>query len=196
MFRLPAMGLCVDKAGAVVVVLVCIVLCKGRCLLAMAAAVVVCYLSFVVDRTVGAFLSFITPFILVSRRTFDVHSSGIFLSRGVSCLVLSLCLAGQQVIACSNRYPLVSGFYKLLNTAMFLCDRLRYFKPSVKTMEDDDTSGAVTKSPQDTNASYCMTLVRKFAHEVRRTGFAPPVVLQVCCEHCFCCFFSRCKASG
>ncbi len=78
----------------------------------------------------------------------------------------------KQVVGLSNRYPHISGFYKLINVAMYVCDTSKYFAglrwcdgraEVAATGADGDTEMA---DAVDANRVYCFRLVSKFAEEV------------------------------
>ncbi|EDO34282.1 predicted protein [Nematostella vectensis] len=65
---------------------------------------------------------------------------------------------GRDLIVSSSRFPVVSGFYKLLEVCMKICKRLRFFQYEVTAddMEIVDTS----------DCTNCFILFRKFIKEV------------------------------
>ena len=96
------------------------------------------------------------------------------------------CLA-TQVITGSNKFPHISGYYKLLSVAMFVCDTtglfagLRWTDGHVEVTtastadhddaavdDDDDATEVTARLPPapDANRVYCFRLLGRFAEEV------------------------------
>ncbi|XP_065898419.1 DNA-dependent protein kinase catalytic subunit-like isoform X2 [Dysidea avara] len=72
---------------------------------------------------------------------------------------------GKQVIIWSSRYPMVSGFYKLLSITMVMCRKMDYFKE----MNDVDPDSMETDAPVaigNTEKQLCFSLFSKFVKEV------------------------------
>ncbi|KAG5837285.1 hypothetical protein ANANG_G00237680 [Anguilla anguilla] len=65
---------------------------------------------------------------------------------------------GHKLILQSTRFPLVSGFYKMLSITMKIAKKIKYFK-QVNTKSFEST-------PQDPEKSACFALFAKFGKEV------------------------------
>ncbi|XP_065180580.1 DNA-dependent protein kinase catalytic subunit-like [Sycon ciliatum] len=74
--------------------------------------------------------------------------------------VLPFC---RQLIVHSSKYPLVSGFYKLLLVAMKICSRISYFKECQAQEVGDDAMDTASSSSA---VHQCFALLQKFTAEV------------------------------
>ncbi|KAK3728490.1 hypothetical protein QZH41_002351 [Actinostola sp. cb2023] len=72
---------------------------------------------------------------------------------------------GRDIIVMSSRFPVISGFYKLLQLCMKICKDLKFFKDikmeKQKTAEDMDIEIA-----DNSDCTNCFVLFRKFVKEV------------------------------
>ncbi|XP_074649158.1 DNA-dependent protein kinase catalytic subunit-like [Tubulanus polymorphus] len=81
---------------------------------------------------------------------------------------------GHQLIVHSTKYPLVSGFYKLLATCLTICTKMHYFKGVNKTTEEersnlmdtDDNEDCKTGPSNSAEKVAAFVLFSKFAKEV------------------------------
>lgn len=84
------------------------------------------------------------------------------------CFMPWVYIFGREVIQLSNEYPLISGFYKLLSVAMYLCEKHSFFDEATSatvgedSMDVDDDESTVVAE----NKGVCFGLFSKFIKEV------------------------------
>ncbi|XP_067044034.1 DNA-dependent protein kinase catalytic subunit-like isoform X2 [Acropora muricata] len=73
---------------------------------------------------------------------------------------------GREIIVMSTRFPVVSGFYKLLEVCMKICEKLSFFKYTNTDKLDDNNEELDMEIVDKSDRRTCFDLFRKFMKEV------------------------------